>query len=41
MEQRVLPPQPARTVEPRAQLGELLWAQAHWVQARQASPQPA
>jgi hypothetical protein len=41
MKQRVLLRQPARTVEPRAQLGELVWVQAHWGRARQASLQPA
>jgi hypothetical protein len=41
MEQRVLLRQAARTVESREQLGESVLAQAHWVQARQASLQPA
>ena len=41
MERQVLLQQVARTMEPRAQLGELVLAQAHWGQTRQALLQPA
>jgi len=41
MERRVLLQQPKRPVERRAQLDELVLAQAHWGLARQALPQPA
>jgi hypothetical protein len=41
MEQEVLLRQAARTAEPRAPLAELVLAQGHWGQTRQASLQPA